>query len=169
MRYIQGQESLLFESASILSIEPKILPKTARRFFNEWKEQKKTIEDLNKQIAELQFSPTKIQAERIKGIDVIVKETTGNQKELIVQAAEAVKSLEKGLCILVSKQEKKILIVGSKTPTSDLDISGIVQEMSTILGGSGGGKGDIAIGGGPKTDKLPEVLEKANRIIESKI
>ncbi len=169
LKYIQGQESLLFESASILSIEPKILPKTAKRFFNEWKEQKKTIEALNKQIAELQFSPSKVQSKKIKDVDVIVKQTTGNQKELIVQAAEAVKSFEKGLCILFSKQEKKVLIVCSRSPNSNLDISNIIQEISSLLGGSGGGKGDIAVGGGPNIDKLPEVLKEVNRIIESKV
>ena len=169
LKYIQFQEAILKESSSELSVEPKILPKTVKRFFKEWKEQKKLIENLNKQIAELQFSSTKITSEKIKDEEVIIRKTTGNQKELIIQASEAIKSFDKGLCILLSEVQSKIVIVGVKTPSSSADISGIVKELSLIAGGSGGGKGDLAIGGGPNTEKIDEILNKTKEIIKSKI
>jgi alanyl-tRNA synthetase len=169
LKFIQFQESTLKESSSILSVEPKILPKTVNRFFKEWKEQKKLIESLNKQIAELQFSTTNITSEKIKDEEVIFKKTTGNQKELIIQASEAIKLFEKGLCVLISEVQGKLVIVGVKTPSSSADISGIVKELSLIAGGSGGGKGDLAIGGGPNTDKVDEMLIKIKEIINSKI
>ena len=133
-------------------------------------EEKKKVEPkVEQKLPELRSGMTVKIHEKIKDIDVIVKETTGNQKELIVQATEAVKPYEKGLCILISKQENKVLIVGARSPSSNLKISNIIQEMSALLGGSGGGKGDIAVGGGPEIDKLPVVLKEANRIIKSKI
>ncbi|NPD89470.1 MAG: alanine--tRNA ligase [Asgard group archaeon] len=169
IKYIQTQESILRESSSELSVEPKILPKTVKRFFKEWKEQKKLIENLNKQIAELQFSSTKIASKKIKDEEVIIRKTEGNQKELIIQASEAIKSFDKGLCILMSEVQSKIVIVGVKTPSSSADISGIIKELSLIAGGSGGGKGDLAIGGGPNTEKIDEILNKIEDIITSKI
>jgi alanyl-tRNA synthetase len=167
LRYIQQQEGILRDSSSTLSVEPKILPKTVKRFFKEWKEQKKIIEDLNKQIAELQFSSTKIEPKKIKDLDVIIKETIGNQKELIIKASQAIKNLEKGICILISKHSNKVVIVGTKSPTTEVNISEIVKELSLIVGGSGGGKGDLAIGGGPEIDKIDEMLNKAETIIKA--
>jgi alanyl-tRNA synthetase len=169
LKHIQSQEITLRESASVLSVEPKILPKTVKRFFREWKEQKKLIENLNKQIAELQFSTTKVTSEKIKNEDVIVRRTSGNQKELIIQASEAVKSFDKGLCILISEVQNKVLIVGVKTPSSSADISKIVKEISLLVGGSGGGKGDLAIGGGTNTEKIDDILNKSKDIISANI
>ncbi len=169
LKYIQKQDTILHDSASILSVEPKILPKTAQRFFKEWKEQKKTIESLNKKIAELQYAPSKIEPEKIKDTFAILMETSGNQKELIFQASEAVKSYEKGVCILVSTFENKLIIVGTKSPALDINISEIIRELSEIAGGSGGGKGNLAIGGGPLTDTIPSILEKAKELIKTEI
>ena len=169
LKYIQIQEAILRESSSELSVEPKILPKTVKRFFKEWKEQKKLIENLNKQIAELQFSSTKITLEKIKDEEVIIRKTEGKQKELIIQASEAVKNMDKGLCILISNVQNKIVIVGVKTPSSKADISGIVKELSLLGGGSGGGKGDLAIGGGPDIKKIDDILNNAKEIITAKI
>ncbi|MFW9852948.1 MAG: DHHA1 domain-containing protein, partial [Candidatus Thorarchaeota archaeon] len=169
LKYIQNQETILHESASILSVEPKILPKTARRFFKEWKEQKKTIESLNKKIAELQYSPSKIEPIKIKDTYAILMEASGNQKELILQASEAVKNYKKGVCILVATFENKLIIVGTKSPSLDINISEIVREVSEIAGGSGGGKGNLAIGGGPLIDTIPSILERAKELLKTEI
>ena len=157
------------ESAQILSVEPKILPKTIRRFFKEWKEQKKTIESLNKKIAELQYSSKKVETKKIKSTDVIVEQISGNQKELIVQASTAVQNLDDGICILISSEDDKITIVGCKSKQSKANIVNIVKELSLIAGGSGGGKGDLALGGGPDIKKIDDVLSQVYSIIESNI
>ncbi len=169
LNYIQNQEKILKESAQILSVEPKILPKTIRRFFNEWKEQKKTIESLNKKIARIQYSSKKVETKKIKSTDVIVKKISGNQKELIVQASTAVQNFDDGICILISSEDDKITIVGCKSKQSRADIVNIVKELSLIVGGSGGGKGDLALGGGPNIKKIDDVMSQVYSIIESNI
>ncbi len=169
LKYIQNQEKLLKESSSILSVEPKILPKTVNKFFKEWKEQKKTIDSLNKKIAEVQYSSTKIETKTIKSTEVIVQETSGNQKELIVRAAAAVKNLDDGVCILVSSDDKKVTIVGCKSPQSKADVVEIVKELSLLVGGSGGGKGDLALGGGPNLENVKDIMAKIYNIIESNV
>ncbi|MBA7543663.1 hypothetical protein ES705_36000 [subsurface metagenome] len=166
IKYIQQQEKLLKNSSSILSVEPKKLPQTVKRFFEEWKQQKKTIESLNKHIAELQFSTNKVDVEKIKDVDVILRNTSGGQKELIFQATEAVKTIPKGLSILVTHDEKKVIIVGAKSKGLKISLSDIVKKLSAMVGGSGGGNGDIAIGGGPKVEKAKDILKEAKRIIE---
>ena len=169
LKYIQDQEKTLKESSQILSVEPKILPKTVNRFFKEWKEQKKTIDTLHKKIAEIQYSSSKVETTKIKTTDVIVEETTGNQKELILRASQAVKNFEDGICLLVASDDRKVTIVGCKSPDSKADIIEIVKELSLLVGGSGGGKGDLALGGGPNINKKSAVMSKVFDIIESNI
>ncbi|MHA1399436.1 MAG: alanine--tRNA ligase [Candidatus Heimdallarchaeaceae archaeon] len=169
IKYIQEQEKLLKESSEILSIHPKILPKTIKRFFEEWKKQRKTIDTLNKKIAELRFSSPKIESKKIGDVEILIQKAEGNQKELILQASEAVKNYEKAICILVSEYKDKAAIVGIKTPNLEINISSIINKLSKLVGGSGGGKGDTAMGGGPKIEAIDEVLEKAIEIIKTEL
>jgi len=169
LEYIQNQEKILRDSSKILSVEPKILPKTVNRFFKEWKEQKKTIDTLNKKIAEIQYSRSTIETKKIKSTDVIIEETTGNQKELIARASTAVKNYKDGLCILIASDDKKVTIVGCKSPQSRADAINIVKELSLIVGGSGGGKGELALGGGPNIKNVSKIMSEINTIIESNI
>ncbi len=169
LRYIQEQENILRESSAILSVEPKMLPKTAKRFFNEWKEQKKTIESLTKKIAEFQYSNNSTKLEKIENLDVFVQETSGGQKELILQATQAVKQYPSGICILISSDSNRVVLVGAKNKELDFDIVAIIKELSKIAGGSGGGKEDVAIGGGSKVDRIPDILIQAKEIIKKMI
>lgn len=169
LKYIQKQENILKESSNILSVEPKILPKTVNRFFKEWKEQKKEIENLNQKIAELRFSPTQIKTKKINDVDVLVQETVGNQKELIIQATQAVKNFENGISIMITSDEDKVILVGARSKNSEADIVSIIKELSELVGGSGGGKGELAIGGGPQKEKLADLISNVDKIIELKL
>lgn len=53
LSHIQSQEAYLQETSQVLSVENKDCAKTADKFFNEWKAQKKTIEHLEKEVFEL--------------------------------------------------------------------------------------------------------------------
>lgn len=53
LKEIQTQEKYLQETAQVLSVEKKDCAKTAEKFFNEWKNQKKDIENLEKEVFEL--------------------------------------------------------------------------------------------------------------------
>ena len=43
----------------------------------------------------------------------------------------------------------------------------IIKEIATIVGGSGGGRPDMAQAGGTHTEKLDEALKKAEEIIKA--
>ena len=46
MAYVEEQEKYLKESASVLSVHLHELPQTIKRFFEEWKNQKKELDEL---------------------------------------------------------------------------------------------------------------------------
>ncbi|MHA1116166.1 MAG: DHHA1 domain-containing protein, partial [Candidatus Heimdallarchaeaceae archaeon] len=169
VKYVQKQETILRKSGEILSVNPDILPKTIKRFFEEWKKQRKTIENLNKKIAELQFSHEKEDVLKFGDTIAVVQRTEGNQKELILQASEAIKNKEKAVCILFSDIKGKAIIVGMKSPNTQIDIVKIVREISEMLGGSGGGKGELARGGGSKAEMINEAIEKTKKLLEKEL
>ncbi len=169
IRYMQKETKILKDSAEILSIKYDILPKTIQRFFDEWKKQRKTITLLNKKIAELKFQSPSITSKKIKNVTVFIQKADGNQKELLLQASAAIKGYEKAICVLVSQVNNKVVIVSVKTPSLQINLSQLVNELSSIVGGKGGGKGDTAMGGGSKIEALDDLLEKAEEIIRKEI
>lgn len=50
LEYIHEEEKVLFEVQKVFSVDSSSLVKTSQKFFDEWKEQKKTIEKLKKQL-----------------------------------------------------------------------------------------------------------------------
>ena len=42
----------------------------------------------------------------------------------------------------------------------------VIKQLASIIGGRGGGKPDMAEGGGPETQKLSEALEASYKIVE---
>jgi alanyl-tRNA synthetase len=59
LEYIKEEENILKEISNNYSTPIKDLPKTAEKFFNEWKKQKKEIEELEKKIIEIYIDKIK--------------------------------------------------------------------------------------------------------------
>ena len=55
----------------------------------------------------------------------------------------------------------------TKDLTHRFHAGNIIKEIATIVGGSGGGRPDMAQAGGTHTDKLDEALKRAEEIIKA--
>ncbi|MEE8231766.1 MAG: DHHA1 domain-containing protein, partial [Thermoplasmata archaeon] len=64
--------------------------------------------------------------------------------------------------ILGARNESASILVGRSQDVS-LDARKAIAASAKILGGSGGGKADLAQGGGPRTDRLAEALSEAEK------
>nr|HDO80863.1 hypothetical protein [Candidatus Bathyarchaeota archaeon] len=62
----------------------------------------------------------------------------------------------------------KVDVIGMIGASVNLNISEIIREASKIVGGSGGGRGRLARGGGPRTEKTEEMLNKIKNLINQK-
>jgi alanyl-tRNA synthetase len=74
--------------------------------------------------------------------------------------AETLVALEPCLALLGSRAEKAHLVF-AQSPGQPHDVPALLKAALTVLGGRGGGRGDIAQGGGPETQKLDEALHLA--------
>ena len=79
------------------------------------------------------------------------------------------KQYQNGICILVSSDSNSVILVGARNKKLDFDIVAVIKELSTIAGGFGGGKGEVAVGGGSAVDKIPHILIQAKEIIKKMV
>ncbi|MDY6965085.1 MAG: alanine--tRNA ligase [Halobacteriota archaeon] len=168
VRRVQEKDKLLNDAADILKVQPEILPETANRFFSEWKELKKENAKLKETLSELRAESLRSDALDIGGIPVIVRQIPDAdadelRKSVICLAEEGIiginASISGGSAILIASVPKSAIDKG-------IDAATIVREGSKVLGGGGGGKPDLAQGGGPNVDKIDEALEKGREVIE---
>ncbi|WP_457612919.1 alanine--tRNA ligase [Methanocaldococcus sp.] len=83
LKAVQEMEDTLEESAEILRCPTEELPKVIKRFFEEWKEQRKKIEELEKKIGELKKFELMNKFETVGDYKVLVEKVEANPKEML--------------------------------------------------------------------------------------
>ncbi len=141
LEYVQSLESILRDASTILRVEPSILPKTVKRFFEEWKERGKEIERLRKEIAKIKAERLLESAEEFDSIKVVCEVLNASMDEMIKIAEELVRS--KAVGILMNNEFKVVAFSGV-----DFDARDLIREVGKRIKGGGGGRKEIAQGAG---------------------
>ncbi len=152
---VEEMEKLLREASSILRVEPAKLPKTVERFFEEWKEQRKEIERLKSEIADLRADILMERAEEFDSVKVVA-EVVDADMQALQKLGERL--AEKGAVgCLMAKGEGKVFVVtfsGQKYDAREL-----IKEIGRVAKGSGGGRKDVAQGAVQQLLDREEMLE----------
>jgi alanyl-tRNA synthetase len=155
---IQKMERQLLESASELSVQPDQLPRTVKRFFEEWKGLKKEVEALRARTARELAGRLSAGAEKA-GRYRLVATAEELDSELARQVSSALSSEPDMVCILGSKVSGGLMLSAGKDV--QLDIGEAARAVAKAVGGSGGGKGRFAQIGGVPAGMAAEAVEKA--------
>ena len=151
--YMQHLEHLVTSSAAVLSVQEENLPPTVTRFFTEWKEQRKDIERLSAQVVDLEMRS--LVAESIGGVPVVIRQIDLPQKELSLLATSV--SEKGGVALLAGGGETVRVVLASGD--SRVNAGEIISQVCGLLGGKGGGKPQMAQGGGPDAGQLDLALK----------
>jgi len=161
--YNQGMEVLVDDSAAFLSVQRENLPASVERFFNEWKDQRKEIERLQKKIAELETKM--LSSENIGGVPVTVHVLDASSKELVSIATGIANS--GGVALLAGGTDRVHVVAASGTEA--VNASDIVREVCSLLGGKGGGKPGLAQGSGASAESLDAALARGKALISEQL
>ncbi len=159
LRKVQEMEGTLKFSADILSVEPQLLPATVERFFNEWKEQKKRIEELEKKYARSLAENLSAQLEELNNLRLGIRKLAASKDELVFIAEEITKGA-KGIVLALGNDSGNLVVAISRDLVHDrkLNASTFLRLGARALGGGGGGSPFMAMGGGSKKEGMDEAL-----------
>ncbi len=157
----QERDDLLSGAADVLRVPNEQLPKTASRFFEEWKGQQKEIERLKEDLAKARLKTLIAEAEIMDGLKVVVQKMGSADIDELLKAA-ALLAAQDCVALLGSETGKLVAAVGQSGLVNGIKAGSIIRAAAKALGGGGGGKPDLAQGGGPNVEKLDEAL-KAGR------
>ena len=166
VRASQARDDLLAGAAGILRVPNEQLPRTAERFFEEWKEQQKEIERLKEDLAIARLKTLVSEAETIDGLRVIVQKMGNADIDELLKAA-ALLAEEDCVALLGSKTGKLVAAVGQSGLSKGVKAGSIIKAAAKVLGGGGGGRPQLAQGGGPDTERLEEALAAGKEAIRA--
>ncbi len=159
----QTKEDALYEAAEILDVSPEEVPDTAERFFEEWKDRGKQIEDLKEQLAEARAGGGGSGEEVEVGDTTAVVDRIDADMDELRATANAL--AEDGKIAVLGSGESGAQFVVAVPDGVGVNAGEVVGELAGRVGGGGGGPPDFAQGGGPNVEDLDDALEDAPDIL----
>ena len=169
MEHARNQEAILRNASEVFQVPVDELPATANRFFAEWKEQRKRIENLEAEIVRLRTSGGGDDMAEVDGVRVVIMEVDGDLKQMTKMLKELTLDNSKPtLAVLGSTEGGGKLMVATTEGTIASDkynAVDILRGISSHINGGGGGRPTFAQGGGSNPDGLADALEAAKQLI----
>ncbi|MCU0240541.1 MAG: alanine--tRNA ligase-related protein, partial [Pyrinomonadaceae bacterium] len=164
-------EELIANSLNVLKTQRDNLPNAIEKLQEELKKTRKEVDDLKMKIATGAISGDSGQdeAKDVAGVKVIAKTVEGLDKGGMRHLSDSLMAkIKSGVVIIAKTEDEKVsfIVRVSDDLTSKVSAGNIVREIAPIVNGRGGGKPDMAEGGGTDASKLNEAIEASYKVIE---
>ena len=168
-------ERLIDRSLAALKTQRDQLPNAIERLQEELKKTRKEFDELKLKVATgsvggSQNSTNGDEATEVAGVKVLAKTVEGLDANAGRQLSDTLLArLKSGVVVLGRKDDGKVGIIVrvSEDLTDRVKAGNIIREIAPIVGGKGGGKPDMAEGGGTLPEKLDEAISASLKVIEN--
>jgi len=166
-------EVLIDRSLDVLKTQRDQLPVAIERLQDELKRTRREIDELKLKIATGSIggaSSNGDDAREIAGVKVIGKIVEGLDANGMRQLSDTLLArLKSGVVVIGRKEEGKagIIVRVSDDLTARVKAGNVIKEIVPIVGGKGGGRPDMAEGGGTEPDKLKLAIDASYKVIET--
>jgi len=168
LHHDQEKDENLKKASGLLKISPDKLVERLQQLLDETREREREIETLKSRLFTEKSADLIQDVKNIEGISVVAKELEADTPKELREAVDRIKDkLGSGIVLLGAKSKGKAMLICAVTKdlTNRFNAGHIIKELSGIVGGKGGGRPDMAQGGGDKAEKLQEALEAIDRLI----
>jgi len=178
LKAVQKNEKLLWTLSEILNAPLEKLDKTAEKLVKELKEANAERRKLIKELAAREIVGAEAKAheavEEIGGVRLVKRDfqTEIDVNRMVQTANELIRRDESTVAIFYGadgKNARIMVMAGKAALEKGVNANDIVRQASLIIGGGGGGKPNFAQGGGTRTEKLQEAVEKAEEAFRKQL
>jgi alanyl-tRNA synthetase len=139
------------------------------RQFEATKQLEKQLEALKRKAAGSLAGDLVEQARMVKNVRLIAAQVNGLDREALRQLVDALRQkLGSGVVVLASADDGKVALITAVTKDliPKLHAGKIVQELAKLVGGSGGGRPDLAEAGGKDTSGIQNALDQVYPLLD---
>ncbi len=164
-------ELLVDELTSGLRTSRSDLQTAVTRLQEELKKARREAEDLRLKIASgaVGASANGDESREVAGVKVVAREASGLDTAAMRQLSDTLLArIKSGVVVLGRSSDGKVSLIvrTSADLTGKVPAGQVIKELAPIVGGRGGGKADMAEGGGSQPEKLGAALEESYKVIE---
>ena len=160
-------KELLRHAARELNVGPFDVPKRLTAMRDEIAQLEQQVANRS-QVGSVTAEQLLAMAEKLGNVHVVIAEAPSSNANLMRQLVDQVRKAASPCAVLLGAREgdsKVTLIAGV---SRELEQQGVhagnwVRETAQVMGGSGGGRADLAQAGGSQPDKLPAALQHARQ------
>jgi alanyl-tRNA synthetase len=148
--------------------EDQIIPVLERQI-DQVRTLEKQLEGLKRKAAGSRAGQLLEEVREIRGVRVLAAQVDGFDREALRQLVDSLRQkLASGVVVLASADDGKVALIAAVTKdlTQKLHAGKIVQEIAKLVGGSGGGKPDLAEAGGKDTSGIQNALDQVYPLID---
>lgn len=162
LEYLQREDDEIKGAAMILKTSPDRLMERIEQIYADQKAKEKEIESLKSKLMHMHSGDLLEDVRDMDGVKAVVKEIEADSPKDLREYADKIKDkLKSGVIVLGAKKDDKVMLICSVTNdlTKRFKAGDIIKRLSEIVGGKGGGRPDMAQGGGNKPEELGRALE----------
>ncbi|WP_188150654.1 alanine--tRNA ligase [Teredinibacter waterburyi] len=169
---IATQEQALIGAARLLKASPDGLVDKLEQLLANNRQLEKDLAALKSKLAAASAGDWLQEAEEIAGIKLLVKVLDGVDAKSLRDTLDQLKNkLGTSAILLATVSEGKISLAAgvSSDATKRIRAGDIVQFVAPLIGGKGGGRPDMAQGGGSDVDALPDAMVSVSAWVKEKL
>ncbi len=171
--YIVELEDNINKVAITLNSNKQNILEKATHIIEESKEKDNEIKNLKKAIISNSIDEIINGSIDINGINLIIHDCEKMDAQEMRELGDTIKSkINNGVIFLTSQNEDKITFISMATSDvidKGVNVGLLVKRVSSVVGGNGGGRKDIAQGGGKYLDKLDEALKQVEIVLREQL
>jgi alanyl-tRNA synthetase len=156
------QQRVLREIGDLLKIAPADAPQRLRKLLDEQRMLERQLQELEARLARSQADDLVAGARQVAGVAVVAGRIDGLDADGLRAVADRLRDrLGSGIVCVGSVVNGRVNLVAAVTKdlTRRFHAGKLVQEVARAVGGSGGGRPDLAQAGGKEPDKLDAALD----------
>jgi alanyl-tRNA synthetase len=165
---LKEEEAAIKAVAAALKTKPGEVAEKVQRLLRQQKELEKNLQNLQAKLSGGQIQDLLEAIKTVRGIRVLSTRVVGKDPRGLREMADRLKDrMQSGILLLGAEGDGKAMILCAVTPDLIPKYSAqkLIQEIAKLLGGTGGGRPDLAQAGGPKVEGLNSALEKIYELI----
>jgi alanyl-tRNA synthetase len=169
LEHYQQRAQLLSQIASKLNVGDDAILATVEKLSETFKHLEKQLEAQKRKGALGQLDDLTAQVQLVKGVKVIAAEVANVDREGLRQLVDSLRQkLGSGVVALGMPEDGKVALIAGVTKdlTSKIHAGKLIQQLAKQVGGSGGGRPDLAEAGGKDTAALKSALQSIPSLLE---
>ena len=166
--YVQKAEEELKKAASLFKASPLELVDRTEKLLKHTRDLEKEIEALKGKLASKDSDDLLSQAREIGGVKVLAVEVSIADVKMLRDFGDKLRDkMESGIILLGSKAGEKALLLCmvTKDLAGKYHAGNIIKELAPLIGGSGGGRPDMAQAGGTQPENLGKIFSALEKIL----